>query len=130
MQSRFRHLLEDDRRTPEEVAAQRASDGQTSRIRSYHLETGALYYFDTTRVHSLVNSGAGERITLSFDLVANAWLVERFPAIRAEIGDDPIAPLPRPGGVRCALAFARSRFYPLRNLARRRFRARGSEQTH
>ncbi len=78
-----------------------------------------LYYFDTTRVHTLVNPGPGERITLSFDLIANDWLRARFPDIREEIGDGPIEPLPRPGGMQSGLGFVRSRFYPLRNRLRR-----------
>lgn len=86
---------------------------------THHLEPGRLHYFDTTRVHTLVNPGPGERITLSFDLVANAWVRERFPEIRAEIGDDPTEPLPRPGRVRTSVAFLGSRLHPLRNRLRR-----------
>jgi hypothetical protein len=87
-------------------------------FRKHHLKPGRLYYFDTTRVHTLVNPGPGERITLSFDLAANDWLLARFPEVRAEIGDALAEPLPRPGPLRSGLAFARSRTYPLRNRAR------------
>jgi len=85
----------------------------------HHLEPGLLHYFDTTRVHTLVNPGPGERITLSFDLVANAWVREHFPEIRDEIGDAPTPPLRRSGPLENGLAFVRSRFYPLRNRLRR-----------
>lgn len=86
---------------------------------THHLQPGLLHYFDTTRVHTLVNPGPGERITLSFDLVANDWVRDRFPEIRAEIGDDPIEPLPRPGGMRNGIAFLRAGLHPLRNRLRR-----------
>jgi hypothetical protein len=66
-----------------------------------------------------VNPGPDERVTLSFDLVANDWVRERFPEVRAEIGDDPSSPLPRPGTAQSAVAFVRARFYPLRTRARR-----------
>ena len=93
-----------------------ANDGH---FRRHHLALGRLHYFDTSRVHTLVNPGPDERITLSFDLVANDWVRERFPAIRAELGDGPSPPLPRPGAAQSAVAFVRSRFYPLRTHARR-----------
>jgi hypothetical protein len=88
-------------------------------FRKHHLEPGRLCYFDTSHVHTLVNPGPGERITLSFDLVANDWVRARFPHVRTEIGDGPIEPLPRPGPLRNGLAFLRSRFHPLRSCARR-----------
>jgi len=88
-------------------------------FRRHHLEPGRLHYFDTTRVHTLVNPGPGERITLSFDLVANDWLLDRYPAARAELGDGPPEPLPRPVRMRTRIAWAKSRLYPLRNSARR-----------
>ncbi len=87
----------------------------------HHLQPGRLYYFDTTRVHTLVNPGPAERLTLSFDLVADEWLLSRFPKVRAEIPDGRIPELPRPGPLRNGLSFARSRLYPLRNRARRWF---------
>jgi hypothetical protein len=88
-------------------------------LRKHQLEPGRLYYFDTTRVHTLVNPGPGERLTLSFDLVANDWLLSRFPQVRTEIPDGPLLELPRPGPLRNGLSFARSRLYPVRNRARR-----------
>jgi hypothetical protein len=90
-------------------------------FRKHHLKPGRLYHFSTSKVHTLVNPGPGERITLSFDLLANDWLLTRFPEVRSEIGDDP-DPLLRPGGLRSGLSYARSRLYPLRNLVRRRLR--------
>jgi hypothetical protein len=93
-------------------------------FRKHHLEPGRLYHFDTTRVHTLVNPGPGERITLVFDVVANDWLLARFPEVRAEIGNGAVEPLPRPGPLRRGFSFARSRVYPLRNQARRRLRRR------
>jgi hypothetical protein len=90
-------------------------------FRQHHLEPGGLYYFSTNRVHTLVNPGPGERITLSFDLLANDWLLARFPEVSGEIGEDP-DPLPRPGRLRSGLSYTRSRLYPLRNLVRRRLR--------
>jgi hypothetical protein len=98
-------------------------------FRRHHFEPGKLYYFDTTRVHTLVNPGPGERITLSIDLVANDWVLARFPEVRAEIGDGPIEPLPRPGPLRRGLSFTRSLLYPLRNRARHRLRSRGTQAT-
>ena len=84
----------------------------------HYLSPGLLHYFDTTRVHTLVNAGRAERITLTFDLVANEWLRARYPAIATEIGAGPAAPLPRPGALRRGLLFARSRLFPLRNRMR------------
>ncbi len=102
----------------------RANEGH---FRKHKLDLGRLHYFDTTRVHTLVNPGPGERLTLSFDLVANDWLLARFPEVRAEIGDHP-RQLPRPGAIRNGLSVARSRFYPFRNRARRWFDARNARR--
>ena len=88
-------------------------------FRTHHLEPGRLHYFDTTRVHTLVNPGPGERITLSVDLVANDWLLDRYPALRAELGYGPPQAPPRPSRIRTGIAWAKSRLYPLRNSARR-----------
>ena len=86
---------------------------------THRFEAGRLHYFDTSVVHTLVNPGAVDRITLSFDLVANDWVRARFPEIRDEIGDPPTAALPRPGRLGSGVGFVRSRFYPLRNRLRR-----------
>ncbi len=94
------------------------ADANAGHFLAHHLEPGRLHYFDTTRVHTLVNPGPSERITLSFDLVANDWVRKHFPDVRVEIGDQPTAPLPRGGPTRNGLAFLRSRFYPLRNRVR------------
>lgn len=40
----------------------------------YSLQPGRLYYFDTDDIHTLINAGDTERITLSLDLVINDWL--------------------------------------------------------
>lgn len=40
----------------------------------FQLEPGYLYYFDTDRVHTLINAGDTDRITLCVDLVLEAWL--------------------------------------------------------
>lgn len=103
----------------------RANAGHFQRHR---LEPGRLHYFNTLRVHTLVNPGPGERITLAFDLLANDWLLARFPEIRAEIGDDPVAPLPRPGPLRNGVWAVRSRLHPVRSLARRWLRERTGRQ--
>lgn len=97
---------------------ERLARANAGRVRKHHLEPGFLHYFDTTRVHTLVNPGPGERITLSFDLVANPWLRQRFPEIQGEIGNGPDDLLPRPGRLRRGLALVRSSFFPLKNLAR------------
>jgi hypothetical protein len=80
----------------------------------HRLEPGVLHYFDTSRVHTLVNAGDEERLTLSFDLVANDWLRARFPEIEAEIGPGPVAALPRPGPARGLLGRAATALHPLR----------------
>ncbi len=94
----------------------------------HYLEPGLLHYFDTTRVHTLVNPGPGERLTLSFDLVANRWLREQFPAIAAELGEGPAATLPRPGPLGQSSAWALSQLHPLRTRVRHwaRRRRRGA----
>ena len=92
-----------------------ANAGHFTRAR---LECGLLHYFDTTRVHTLVNAGSAERITLAFDLRANDWLREAFPAIRGEIAGAAFETGAAVRPLHQALAFARSRLYPLRNRAR------------
>jgi hypothetical protein len=88
------------------------------------LPPGRLYYFDTTRVHTLVNPGAGERLTLAIDLALNAWLRARFPETAEEAGGCAAGP-PRPGALSVAVAYACSRAFPLRNWARSRRAAVG-----
>lgn len=83
-------------------------------VARHFLEPGRLHYFDTSRVHTLVNPGHGERLTLSFDLFANGWLRERFPEVGAEAGGAG-AGLPRPGPVRRGLARTAAWLHPLRS---------------
>ncbi len=97
----------------------RFADANAGHFEKHHLEPGRLHYFDTTRVHTLVNPGPGERITLSFDLVANAWLRERFPAILPEIAHQPARSLRSPGLPALALRWTASRFHPLRSRVHR-----------
>jgi hypothetical protein len=49
------------------------------------LQPGRLYYFDTSRLHNLVNRGSTARITLAIDVLANAALEQRYPEIGEEI---------------------------------------------
>lgn len=93
----------------------------------HFLAAGRLHHFDTNRVHTLVNPGPGERITLSLDLVANDWLCERFPAVREELGPGPLVPLPRPGALRLSLARTAVVIHLVRNLLRGR-RSGGRDQ--
>ena len=88
----------------------------------HSLTPGQLHYFDTTHVHTLVNPGPGERITLPFDLVANDWLRERFPPIEAELSGHTGGP-ETPGALGQARAWAASQLHPLRTWARRRRQA-------
>jgi len=103
----------------EEESFERFARANAGHYRRHQLEPGCLHYFDTSRVHTLVNAGSGDRITLSFDLVVNDWVLGRFPEVRAEVGDDPVKPPPRPGPLRRGLSAALTRLYPMRNLARR-----------
>jgi len=91
----------------------------------HRLEVGVLHYFDTTRVHTLVNAGASERVTLSFDLVANDWLRARFPETRSELESSAGQVLSRPGALGLAVAWARARAFPLRTRLRQWRRERG-----
>lgn len=50
----------------------------------FRLECGYLYYFDTDQVHTLVNAGDEERITLAVDLVSNPWLADWMAASLTE----------------------------------------------
>jgi hypothetical protein len=56
------------------------------------LQPGLLYYFDTTKVHTLVNYGDEQRITLAMDLIANDWLRERYPQVRDEVSKSAPSP--------------------------------------
>lgn len=41
---------------------------------AYLLEPGYFHLIDTTRVHTLINAGNDERVTLCIDLLSNDWL--------------------------------------------------------
>lgn len=103
----------------DEESFDRFAGANAGHYRRHQLEPGRLHYFDTSRVHTLVNAGSDERITLSFDLVVNDWVLARFPEVRAEVGGDPVEPPPRPGPLRRGLRAALTPLYPMRNLARR-----------
>ena len=45
-----------------------------SELRLFRLPRGHLYLFDTDRIHTMVNGGGEERITLSIDVFLNEWL--------------------------------------------------------
>lgn len=107
----------------DEESFDRFAHANAGHFRRHRLEPGRLHYFDTSRVHTLVNAGADERITLAFDLVVNDWVLARFPEIRAEVGDAPVTPPPRPGPLRRGLSAALTSLYPARNLARRQLRS-------
>jgi hypothetical protein len=95
-------------------------------VMRHELTPGRLYYFDTTYVHTLVNGGGRERITLSFDLIANDWLRAAYPAIVDEIGGDAATLPARPGRVRLAADWLVAQAFPLRTWAAwRRQRAPG-----
>lgn len=107
-----------DVRGPGFAAFARVNEGH---YRVHHLTPGKLHYFDTSRVHTLVNAHGNARITLSFDLHANDWLRARFPAIGPEAGE-PGGELPRLDRWRLALARGAAGLHPLRNHAHRLLR--------
>jgi hypothetical protein len=51
------------------------------RFREYALDAGVLYYFNTNKIHNLMNYASEERITLVVDCFENDWLRTRYPAI-------------------------------------------------
>jgi hypothetical protein len=63
------------------------------RLALFQLEPGRIYFFDTDRVHTLINAGDVPRVTLAVDLVLDDWLgswMER------ELTED-VPALPNPG---------------------------------
>lgn len=56
------------------------------RYAQFQFEPGTLYYFNTNKVHDLLNKGGSERTTLSIDLVVNDWVRKQFPAVADELG--------------------------------------------
>jgi hypothetical protein len=94
------------------------ADAHAGHVRCFRLDPGKLHYFDTTRVHTLINPGGEERITLSFDLLANPWLMARFPEIRSEVGEWPGPGPPRPGRSRQLVGRGMGWSHGLRNRAR------------
>jgi hypothetical protein len=55
------------------------------RFREYVLDAGVLYYFNTNRIHNLMNHASEERITLVVDCFDNDWLRARYPAAVKEL---------------------------------------------
>jgi hypothetical protein len=51
------------------------------RFREYVLDAGVLYYFNTHKIHNLINDASEQRITLVMDCFENDWLRARYPAI-------------------------------------------------
>ncbi|MCB1095149.1 MAG: hypothetical protein R3F19_25180 [Verrucomicrobiales bacterium] len=49
-------------------------EANSGRMRSNKLEAGYIYHFDVKKVHTLVNPGDTERITLLIDVVNNDWV--------------------------------------------------------
>jgi hypothetical protein len=86
----------------------------------HELEPGVLHYFNTSRVHTVVNHGDSHRITLAMDLLANDWLRERFPEVQAEAGDGSI-PIPRPGRAARLVEAATARLTHRPRVLARRF---------
>lgn len=96
------------------------------RVMRHALTPGRLYYFDTTFVHTLVNGSATDRLTLSFDLVANDWLRSTYPDILGEVGGDAANVPEQPGRFRLATSWLVAQAYPARTWAAvRRHRAPG-----
>jgi len=48
---------------------------------SYELDPGTPYFFDTMRLHTLVNLGREPRLTLVVDVTENMWLAETLPLV-------------------------------------------------
>lgn len=46
------------------------------RYDSYQLESGTMYHFDVTKIHTLFNEGDTDRITLLIDAKVNDWLLK------------------------------------------------------
>lgn len=88
------------------------------RVTAHALEAGMLYHFDTSRLHTLVNPDATDRLVLSFDLLVNDWLRERFPEVEASAK---AASDPAPRWSRSALArdYGLSLLHPWRNRLQR-----------
>ena len=62
-------------------------------VELFYLEGGCVNYFDTDQVHTLINAGKEERITLSFDLVMNDWLANWMQeTLTRRVDPSPIVP--------------------------------------
>jgi hypothetical protein len=55
------------------------------RFREYVLDPGVLYYFNTNKIHNLMNHAAEERFTLVVDCLENDWLRTRYPSTVEEL---------------------------------------------
>lgn len=53
-------------------------------LQLFELQSGYLYFFDTDEVHTLINAGDDERITLAVDVVRTPWLAEWLTSAVAE----------------------------------------------
>lgn len=53
--------------------------------KSYRLKPGTLNFFNTNKLHTLINSGETQRITLLMDFVANDWFLNKYPQVKKEL---------------------------------------------
>ena len=65
------------------------------RLDLFQLEPGLLYFFDTNRIHTLINGDEEERIALVLDVVRNEW-VERWISEQLTRDVAPASPRPSP----------------------------------
>jgi hypothetical protein len=68
------------------------------RLALFRLEPGRIYFFDTDRVHTLINAGDAPRVTLAVDLVLDDWL--RSWMERELTEEVPACPNPRSPAIR------------------------------
>ena len=86
-------------------------------FRTHRLEVGQLHYFNTSNVHTLLNAGTEDRVTLVFDLVANDWVLTRYPEVREEVGDS--SSVATPTRMQQFIALAKSQSFSARTVATR-----------
>lgn len=62
-------------------------------VELFYLEPGCMNYFDTDQVHTLINAGKEERVTLSLDMVMNDWLANWMQEnLTQPVNPSPITP--------------------------------------